>query len=287
MIRMRQLLPFFLVLATTGLFADDTRQDDTLRVCAAQDELPYSDSSGNGFENQLARVFGDALDKRVEFVWSERPGIYLVGDYLNEGLCDVVMGVDEDDSRVLTTKPYYRSTYLFVYRSDSDAEVADWQSPALDEMERFAIARGTPAEAALRRIGKYEGNLNYMFSLIDFQSQRNQYVRFHPARMIREVVEGEADIAIVWGPEAARYIERASESLEVVPVPDLEAGEDSRAIAFQYDQSLAVRKDDEALLERLNQVLEQHGDRIRQVLDEEGIPLVSCPHCEPSLAETN
>ncbi|WP_338040375.1 hypothetical protein [Methylocucumis oryzae] len=48
------------VLSATKVSADA----DTLKVCAAEDEMPYSNNKGEGFENKLASLLGQALNKK-------------------------------------------------------------------------------------------------------------------------------------------------------------------------------------------------------------------------------
>lgn len=98
---------------------------EALRICAAKNEMPYSNEAREGFENRLAQVLGGRLKRPVELVWSERAAVYLVKDLLDAGKCDVVMGLDTGDVRVLTTRPYYRSSYVFVYRQDRGLEITD------------------------------------------------------------------------------------------------------------------------------------------------------------------
>ncbi|MCS3902150.1 mxaJ protein [Methylohalomonas lacus] len=248
-------------------------ESETLRVCAAEDEMPYSNSSGDGFENEVAKVIADELDWKVDFVWLDRAAIFLVKDLLEPGNCDVVMGLDADDPRVLTSDPYYKSSYVFVYRKDSGLTIKDWESPDLKKVQNFAITAHSPAEAALREIGKYESNLNYMYSLIGYKSRRNEYVRYEPAKMISEVINGNAGVAIIWGPSAGRYVKNSSVPLEVQPVPDYQTGEGEN-IRFTYEQSLAVRKNDIDLMKKLNRALEQARPQIHKVLKAEGVPLV-------------
>ncbi|MFA9462194.1 methanol oxidation system protein MoxJ [Thiohalorhabdus methylotrophus] len=245
---------------------------ETLRVCAAKDELPYSSAEKNGFENEIAEIVADAMNRELKFVWADRPGIYLVPEFLRKDKCDVVMGLDSDDPRVATTQPYYRSSYVFVYPADAGVEVKDWESGDLADMTRFAVTPYSPVEAKLREMGKWRNNLNYMFSLIGYASRRNEYVRYDPQRMISEVASGKADIAIVWGPKAARYVKQASRELTMNVVPDTRTSDGP--VVFHYAQSMGTRKEDKALRDALNQAIEARYDKIRSVLKDEGFPLL-------------
>ena len=72
-------------------------------MCAASDELPYSNKQQEGFENELAKILADTMDRELEFVWSDRAAIFLVTEKLLKNQCDVVMGVDKGDPRVATS----------------------------------------------------------------------------------------------------------------------------------------------------------------------------------------
>ncbi len=112
---------YLLAIVCLGLGLSTANADDTpLKICAAEDEMPYSNNKGEGFENKLAQLVGDALHKKVETVYWTDPRYYL-RDTLDKGLCDVVIGVDTGDPRVSTSVPYYRSGYVFITRQDGQA----------------------------------------------------------------------------------------------------------------------------------------------------------------------
>ena len=245
-----------------------------VRICAARNDLPYSDADRHGFENKIAEVVAAEMRRPLEFVWTEEDAIYLVRDYLDQKLCDVVMGLDTGDPRVLATKPYYRSGYVFIYKQDREINVQDWDSPDLWTLHRFAIIPGTPAETMLKVIGKFAENFHYMHSLVDFKSRRNQYIRFDPGRLVREVVDGKADIAILWGPLAARYVKQSTVPLNMVLIPDQNVRSDGEKVAHHYDQSFGVRKDDVTLLRQLDRALESAAPEVTAILRAEGMPLL-------------
>src|SRR5437868_4085870 len=63
-----------------------------LRVCADPNNLPFSDSLQNGFENRIADVIAKDLGTRVAYTWwAQRRGF--VRNTLRAGLCDVVIGI--------------------------------------------------------------------------------------------------------------------------------------------------------------------------------------------------
>lgn len=247
---------------------------ETLKVCAAGNEMPYSNTQQQGFENEIAKVLAESMDMPLEFVWSDKAAIFLVTEHLLRKECDVVMGVDSDDPRVATSQPYYKSGYVFVYRADKNLEISDWNSPDIQKLNRFVVIPGSPSEVMLREVGKFEGNFNYTKSLSGYKSPRNKYIRLEPTKLIGEVTSGNGDIAHLWAPEVARYVRDSSTPLEMVLSPEFGELKNGEGIVQHYDQSVAVREDDKALLEAINKGLADAAPKINAILKKEGIPLL-------------
>src|SRR3954471_23283481 len=92
-----------------GLAVDTPR---VLRVCADPDNMPFSHEDQTGFENRIARLLATDLKASLEYTWMpQRRGF--VRKTIGEGTCDVWMGVPSDFERVMASRPYYRSSYVF------------------------------------------------------------------------------------------------------------------------------------------------------------------------------
>jgi mxaJ protein len=257
-----------------GLAGPAAAEDDkVLRICAAEKEEPYSSRAGYGFENKIGEIVAKAMGRKPEFVWYERPAIYLVRDQLDTNACDLVIGVDTGDERVITSKPYYRAPYVFIQRNDSKLDIKDWDSPDIKKAEKIGMTQDSPAQVMLEKLGLFNSNFNYMKSLSGFKSKRNQYVRVLPERIVGDVAEGKADFAVAFAPEVARYVKQRGDALKMVVVPDNATGVDGKKIPFHFDQSLGVRKDDAALMAEVNAALEKAKPEIEKLLKDEGIPL--------------
>ncbi|HDY84734.1 MAG TPA: methanol oxidation system protein MoxJ [Methylophaga sp.] len=247
---------------------------DTLRVCASSNEMPYSNTQQQGFENDIAKVLANNMSLPVEFVWSDKAAIFLVTEQLMKNTCDVVIGVDAGDTRVLTSKPYYKSGYAFIYKSDKGLDVKSWTSPDVKNMQKFAVVAGSPSEVMLREVGKYSENFNYQKSLSGYKSPRNKYIRLEPKMLVGEVLSGKADMAHLWAPEVARYVKESQGKLTMVVSPEFETLSDGQQVAEHYAQSVAVRLDDKALLDAVNKGLQKSAPEINKILNKEGIPLL-------------
>jgi mxaJ protein len=248
--------------------------EGTLRICAAESELPYSDKDGRGFENRLAEILAKEMHRTVENIWWQDPR-YFVRDQLDRGLCDVVMGVDQGDPRMLTSEPYYRSSYVFIYRPAKGLKVTDWDSAYLKQARQIAFMPDSPPETMLKKIGRYNDQFNYLQSLVGFKARRNQYVRYDPEKLVNEVVSGNADLAILWGPQAGRYVKAAGNKLEMHVIPDHQKREDGQPVPFHYSTSIGVRKDDQGLMAEINRALKNREKEIQSLLKEEGVPQVT------------
>src|SRR5438270_8038510 len=138
-----------LISAAVGLNA----QNRELRVCADPNNMPFSARDQAGFENRIAALVAQNLGARLTFVW-QRMGRGFVREYLDKAQCDLLIGIPTNYRPVLTTSPYYRSTYVFVSRSDGELKVSSFNAP---ELHRAGLKIGvqvmdeeyTPPGAAL------------------------------------------------------------------------------------------------------------------------------------------
>ncbi|OAI06477.1 methanol oxidation system protein MoxJ [Methylomonas methanica] len=273
---MKEMTRIFTALALGLGFVTAHAEQPTLKVCTAENEMPYSNKNGEGFENKLAQYVAEQLGRKLETVTWTDPR-YFIRDYVDKGLCDVVMGVDQGDPRLATTAPYYRSGYVFISRSDDKLDLQNWDSEALRKAKRIAFMPGTPAETMLRAIGRYNDMFNYQQELAGFKSKRNQYVKYENDKLVNEVATGKAEIAILWGPAAARYVKASGTPLTMTVIPDNNKRADGEKVGFHYSTSIGVRKGDTALLTQLNKLIKDQQDEIEELLEADGIPLLDQP----------
>jgi mxaJ protein len=246
--------------------------DSVLRVCAAN-QPPLSMKDGSGLENRIASAVAEAMGRKAQFVWSDKAAIYLVRDSLDKKLCDVVVGLDSDDPRVLATKPYYRSGYVFITRADRDLDIKSWSDPRLKTIDHMVVGFGTPGEAMLKDIGRYEEDMAYLYSLVNFRAARNTYTQIDPARMVSEVVANKADVAVAFAPDVARYVKDSSQPLRMNPVPDDTVRSDGQKVPQSFDQSMGVRRDDQALKTALDAAIAKARPQIEAILRQDGVPV--------------
>src|SRR3984957_12327727 len=103
-----------------------------LAVCADPDYLPYSNRAGEGFENKIAVAVAKALGESVEYTWASHRGHGGFTQFLSSTLdakkCDVVMSIPYGSREELTTRPYYISSYVFVFDKSKKFDITSMDS---------------------------------------------------------------------------------------------------------------------------------------------------------------
>lgn len=239
--------------------------DAPLRVCADPDNLPYSNRDGNGFENKLAQLAAAYLGTRVDYTWFAERGNFLKAT-LEAGECDVVMGYPAE-AGLLSTRSYYRSSYVFVSRADRNLTVESIEDPALRSLRiGIHLVGGQAAAAPAIALGR-EGIVD---SVVGFPVYGASVGAF-PARAgpVVAVERGDIDIAAIWGPIGGYFAKLSSVPLRVVPIADT-----ARFIpaVFNYPISMALRLDEADLRDRLNGFIASHKAEIDELLRSYGVP---------------
>ena len=236
-----------------------TPTENEFRVCADPESLPYSNQKGEGFENKIAEVLAKDLGKELTYeFWLDRQG-YL-RNTINAQRCDVIIGMGSDVDSLRTSKPYYRSGYVFVYRKSSNYNIKDWDAEDLKK-GFIGIVGESPPTIPLR-------DHDLMANARPYRLQRD--LNLSPGHMIDDLVAGKIDVAIIWGPIGGYYAKQSKEPLVVVPVPEYKSvnvkGKE------EWNISVAVRKKDKDRMEMIQGALDRNQAKILKILDDYGIP---------------
>src|SRR5262245_20763168 len=108
------------------------------RVCADPENLPFSNRRLEGFENKIATLIAKELGATPSYVWwGQRRGFIrnTMNASLESSRCDVVMGVPAGYDLVQPTKPYYRSTYVFVYPKGKGLQIKSLDDPVVNKIK--------------------------------------------------------------------------------------------------------------------------------------------------------
>jgi mxaJ protein len=231
-----------------------------LRVCADPDNLPYSAADGSGFENRIAGAVAAAMGRDVEYFWlPDRRGF--LRKTLGARECDVVMGVPVGLERALVTPPYYRASYVFVYRASRLRELSSLDDPRLAHL-RIGVAlvgndlAATPPALALAARG-------YVDNVTGFPMFGDGPVG---QRIVAAVEHGQVDVGVVWGPQAGYFARQARARLAVTPIAPAAPTTESFAIG------IGVRRDEGALRDQLAAALARVQPQVDAILDAYAVP---------------
>jgi mxaJ protein len=243
-------------------FADGARR---LVVCEDPNNLPFSNRAGEGFENQIARLLARDLHAQLSYLWwAQRRGF--ARNTVNEDRCDVWPGVASGVERISTTRPYYRSTYVFVTRARRQLK-----GLTLDDARLRSLligvqmvgndAMNTPPAHALASRGVVRNLRGYMLY--------GDYDRPNPpAEIIKAVARGDIDVALVWGPLAGYFAARSAVPLRLEPVtPALDGG----VWPMTYEIAMGVRP---GLQSQIDALLQKEKPAIAQILRAYHVPLL-------------
>lgn len=233
-------------------------------MCSDPNNLPFSNQRQEGFENKLAVLVAADLGATVEYTWWAQRKSF-VRNTLVAGSCDVIAGIPSNFPGILTTHPYYRSSYVFVTRAERGLKLTSLDDPRLKRLRIGTHVVGNdyaPPAYALARRGVVRNVTG--FSLFGGYGEENP-----PARIFDALARADIDIAIVWGPLAGYFARKEPVPMSLAPVPqDAALG----AIPFTFDVSLGVRPQDEALKVELDRALDRHREEVRRILDDYGVP---------------
>lgn len=260
----------WLTLGVTSSSVAFANNDTILRVCADPGNMPISNDKGEGFSNKIAKVIAESMGKSVTYFY--RP-------YLNRGLtrqtfdnneCDILMDMTPDDERMLTTKPLYKSTFVLAYRSDKGIDIKDLSDPKLLNDYKVGVFQHSAIRTVLQEHGINRANtiVRTIAHDADLRPERQ------PHMDVQLMLNGNFDIAAIWGPMAGWYKTIKKEPITIVPLNRLED-----KTPMEFPLAIGMRKNAKELKAQIELVMIKEKDKIRQIFDEYGVPLVECSEC--------
>jgi mxaJ protein len=237
-----------------------------LRICADPDNPPFSAQPRGGFENAgfenvIGAMVAHDLHREPVVVWARSRRGFL-REQFNRNACDVLMGVPEGVKAIATTRPYYRSSYVFVTKAREHLRISSFSDPQL----------------AGRRIGLQvlEEDMSPPSIPLICNGRAAQLVGFESfgregGDIVRAVADGRVGVAVVWGPAAGYFAAKQTTRLELRPVSP---AVDLSGIPFTFALAMGVHKRDSALRDQLNASLMRLQPRIDAVLARYHVPVL-------------
>ena len=243
-------------------------QEGILRVCADPDNLPSSDSTGAGLENKLAELMAKTWNSKLQYVWWAAPrGMMRM---LNGFYCDVTLQMPVLSDMAGVTRPYYRTSYVMVQRTDAPHRITGLDDPALKTMKigvhlYAADGENSPPAMALSSHGVVGNLVGFSTTYIGGMNQ--------PDDIIRAVVDRKVDVAFVWGPIAGYYAKQIGADLQLTPIEN----DSVSGMLFSYSMGMATRRRERQFKDSLEKFITSKAPEIQSLLQQYGIPLLPLP----------
>ncbi|MGR4070060.1 quinoprotein dehydrogenase-associated putative ABC transporter substrate-binding protein [Billgrantia sp. C5P2] len=248
-----------LVAACAAVAEPPERQErEALRVCADGNNLPFSNQAGEGFENRIAELMAEDLGVPLTYVWAPQV-MGFVRNTLELRVCDVMIGAVAGYGFVQNTNAYYRSVYSLVVPEDSELEATRLSDPAFAG-RRIGVVAETPPLVPLRRSG---ARIQSYPLMVDTR------VRAPVRDAVEDVVKGNTEGAVLWGPLAGYYAARQDPPLKVIPL----VGDDSGA-QLDYRITMGIRHGEPHWKDWINDFIDRHQEEIEAILTDYHVPLL-------------
>ena len=249
---------------------------EKFKVCADPLNPPYSSNKEDGFENKIATLFAKSLNQELEYFWFPQR-IGFIRNSLNaftdenaveskDFKCDVVMGMPAGSDMVLTTQPYYHSTYVLLI-----AKGRGWDNiQTADQLAQLPAAQQAKLKIAMFDRGAGTDWLqkhNLLDQGIPYQSMTGDSEHNVAMQMSDDLKAKKIDMVILWGVLAGHVVAQNPNNYTVIPMKS-EAG-----LKFDYQMAMGVRKNDKARQEQLNQLITEKSADIEVILSQYHIPL--------------
>ena len=245
----------------TGDLSIELVDPKVLRVCADPRNLPFSNEKGEGFENKLAELFAEKLQKKLDYMYFPQATGF-VRMTLGAHRCDVIMGFPQGDELVQGTNPYYRTAYALVAKPGSGLDEVNTLDDARLKGKHIGIVAGTPPATNMAANGLMMNAKPYPL-MIDTRYDSSAEA------MIGDLVSGTIDAGILWGPMAGFYAKRASPQLHVTPLVKETTGP---RLTFRI--GMGVRGADQNWKRLLNRLIQENQPAINKILLDYGVPLL-------------
>src|SRR5689334_4987145 len=232
-----------------------------LRVCADPRNMPFSDEKGEGFENKLAELFAQKLQKKLDYMYfPQATGFVRVT--LGAHRCDVIMGFPQGDDLVQGTNPYYRTAYALITKQGSGLEDVATLEDARLKGKHIGVVAGTPPGTNMAANGLMTNAKPYPL-MIDTR------VDSSAEAMASDLNKGEIDAGVLWGPMAGFYAKKANPPLHVTPLVQEKTGPQ-----LVYRIGMGVRRADQNWKRLLNRLIQENQPEINKILLDYGVPLL-------------
>jgi quinoprotein dehydrogenase-associated probable ABC transporter substrate-binding protein len=232
-----------------------------LRVCADPNNLPFSNEKSEGSENKLAELLAEKLGKKLAYTFYPQATGF-VRMTLGSHRCDVIMGYPQGDEAVQSTNPYYQTAYALVTKRGGPLESVDALSDPRLQDKRVGVVAGTPPSTYLVAHRLMAKAKSYPL-VVDTRFESSAVA------MMKDLVAGEIDAGVLWGPIAGYRALHADPPMHVELLL-----KDTGGPRLVYRITMGVRPSDQNWKRQLNKLIAENQPAINKILLDSGVPLL-------------
>jgi mxaJ protein len=265
----------------SSVYADKSAWPDAeyLKVCADPYMLPMSNKNGEGYENKIAELLADKLGLKVKYKFFPQRMGFIRNTLRKESedgpgyLCDLVINVPSSFELAATTDPYYTTSYVLVYAKGRQLDAvteAEMITKVVEENNlkpKIGVTDRGPGQLWVF----YQNLIGYM---APYQGHPGDPKIDPQHDMLKDIVDGKIDAAVIWGPIAGFYANKYKDKAELVLLPVKDDVKKNREMRFTFSNSMAVRYGEKEWKETLNKVIKENKTEIEKILTDYGVPLV-------------
>ena len=237
----------------------------SLRVCADPNNLPYSNQKLEGYENKIANLFAKKLgDIPVLYTWYPMTSGF-VRRTLNAKTCDLIITFPAIHEFVQNSNPFFSSSYVMMTLEEKNINIKSLSDPIIKEKDyKIGIIHATPPTSHVAK--------NKLFEQAKFYLQAADPRKQKPwADITNDLVNGELDIAILWGPYAGYESKLAKKKIKLVPLTKEEkVGRGTMVYRF----TMGIRRNEPEWGKTINNLIKDNQSEINEILREYNIPLL-------------
>ena len=231
---------------------------EEFRVCTDPDNMPFSNNKQEGFEDKIAAVLAEDLKLPLSFMYAFNRFGFL-RNTIKANRCDIIMGVPPDYDPLMTSKPYYRTGHVFVWRQESGYDITGYDSPDLKK-GLVGVTDKSPITVPLNDNGII-GNAK------PYRIQRD--LNKKPSEMIDDLAQGDIDVAVAWGPIGGYFAKQSKVPMVVRLAPEYEKS-NARGKSY-WNISIGVRHGDKERMKMIQGALDRNQDKIQKILSDYGV----------------
>jgi len=237
----------------------------SLRVCADPNNLPYSNQELEGYENKIANLFAKKLgDIPVLYTWYPMTSGF-VRRTLNAKTCDLIITFPAIHEFVQNSNPFFSSSYVMMTLEEKNINIKSLSDPIIKEKNyKIGIIHATPPTSHVAK--------NKLFEQVKFYLQAADPRKQKPwTDITNDLVNGELDIAILWGPYAGYEAKLAKKKIKLVPLTKEEkVGRGTMVYRF----TMGIRRNEPEWGKTINNLIKDNQSEINEILREYNIPLL-------------